>query len=399
MDSIIRRSYHSEILALLGKGAIVVLTGHRRAGKSCVLEELVGTLSERGNVVYLDMENPDTSDIRSWESLNEYIKEHLVSGVRNYILIDEVQEIAEFERVLRYYVKQEGVDIIVTGSNARMLSSEIATLFSGRYFRVHIQGLDYGEYLQFNDLEDSDAAMQSYLQWGGLPFLHQVSLEDTRTRRDYLSSIYDTIFIKDIVTRRKVRNVTMLDNLARFVADNTGKVFSPNSIAKYLKGGASSVAASTVGEYMGYFCEAYLIDKVRRYDIRGKRIFEQQEKYYFEDIGIRNILCADKRNVDIEKVLENVVYLQLRRNGYDVFVGQLDGKEIDFVARRGDDTAYYQVALSVRSEETYTREFGNLKLISDNHPKYVVTLDPAAPLMNDAGIRSLPLRDFLLNAV
>ena len=396
MDSIIRRSYHSEILDLLGKGAIVVLTGHRRAGKSCVLEELVGTLSERGNVIYLDMENPDTFDILSWESLNEYIKGHLVSGIRNYILIDEVQEIVEFERVLRYYVKQEGVDIIVTGSNARMLSSEIATLFSGRYFRVHIQGLDYGEYLRFNDVEDSDASVGSYLQWGGLPFLHRIAPEDTRTRRDYLDSIYDTIFIKDIVTRYKVRNVTMLDNLARFIADNTGKVFSPNSIAKYLKGGVSSVAASTVGEYMGYFCEAYLIDKVRRYDIRGKRIFEQQEKYYFEDVGIRNILCADKRNVDLEKVLENVVFLQLKRRGYDVYVGQLDGKEIDFVARRGEETAYYQVSLSIRSEETYAREFGNLKLISDNYPKYVVTMDSAAPLVNDSGIRALSLRDFLL---
>lgn len=396
MDSIIRRSYHSEILDLLGKGAIVVLTGHRRAGKSCVLEELVGTLSERGNVIYLDMENPDTFDILSWESLNEYIKDHLVSGIRNYILIDEVQEIVEFERVLRYYVKQEGVDIIVTGSNARMLSSEIATLFSGRYFRVHIQGLDYGEYLRFNDVEDSDASVGSYLQWGGLPFLHRIAPEDTRTRRDYLDSIYDTIFIKDIVTRYRVRNVTMLDNLARFIADNTGKVFSPNSIAKYLKGGVSSVAASTVGEYMGYFCEAYLIDKVRRYDIRGKRIFEQQEKYYFEDVGIRNILCADKRNVDLEKVLENVVYLQLKRRGYDVYVGQLDGKEIDFVARRGEETAYYQVSLSIRSEETYAREFGNLKLISDNYPKYVVTMDSAALLVNDSGIRALSLRDFLL---
>ena len=396
MDSIVRRSYHSEILDLLGKGAIVVLTGHRRAGKSCVLEELVGTLSERGNVIYLDMENPDTFDIRSWESLNEYIKGHLASDIRNYILIDEVQEIAEFERVLRYYVKQEGVDIIVTGSNARMLSSEIATLFSGRYFRVHIQGLDYGEYLRFNDVEDSDASVGFYLQWGGLPFLHRIAPEDTRTRRDYLDSIYDTIFIKDIVTRYKVRNVTMLDNLARFIADNTGKVFSPNSIAKYLKGGVSSVAASTVGEYMGYFCEAYLIDKVRRYDIRGKRMFEQQEKYYFEDVGIRNILCADKRNVDLEKVLENVVYLQLKRRGYDVYVGQLDGKEIDFVARRGEETAYYQVSLSIRSEETYAREFGNLKLISDNYPKYVVTMDSAAPLVNDSGIRALSLRDFLL---
>ena len=264
MDTIFTRSYHSEILGLLGKGAVVVLTGHRRAGKSCVLERLAGALSEKGTVIYLDMENPDYADIHSWESLNDYIKRHLSSAGRNFILIDEVQEIAAFERVLRYYIKQDGIDIIVTGSNAQMLSSEIATMFAGRYFRVHIQSLNYEEHLVFNRLDDSDTALNSYLQWGGLPFLHQIAMEDVRTRRDYLSSIYDTIFVKDIVTRHKVRNVTVLDNLARFVADNSGKLFSPNSIARYLKGNATSIAANTVGEYMDYFCEAYLIDRVRR---------------------------------------------------------------------------------------------------------------------------------------
>lgn len=398
MASVIGRSYQTEIQNLLGKGIAIVLTGHRRAGKSCILEGLAAALSGSGNVIYMDMENPDLAEIRSWEPLNEYIKQHLSRNTHNYILIDEVQEIDGFERVLRYYIKQEGIDIIVTGSNAGIFSSEIATKFSGRYMRVHIQGLDYGEYLLFHHLEDSDEAMLSYLQWGGLPFLRRIPSEDIRARRNYLESIYDTIFVKDIVTRKKIRNVTVLDNLARFVADNTGKVFSANSIAGYLKNiPTSSVAANTVGEYMSSFCEAYLIDRVHRYDIRGKRIFEQQEKYYFEDIGIRNMLCADKRNVDLEKVLENVVYLQLKRRGYDVYVGQLDGKEIDFVARRGDETAYYQVALSISSEETYAREFGNLKLIADNHPKYVVTMDPAAALINDSGIRALPLRKFLLD--
>ena len=396
MASVIERSYQTEIQNLLGKGIAIVLTGHRRAGKSCILEGLAAALSGNGNVIYMDMENPAQAEIRSWESLNEYISLHLSRNTRNFILIDEVQEIDGFERVLRYYIKQEGIDIIVTGSNAGMFSSEIATKLSGRYMRVHVQGLDYGEYLLFHHLEDSDEAMLSYLQWGGLPFLRRIPSEDIRARRNYLESIYDTIFVKDIVTRKKIRNVTVLDNLARFVADNTGKVFSANSIAGYLKNiPTSSVAANTVGEYMSSFCEAYLIDRVHRYDIRGKRIFEQQEKYYFEDIGIRNMLCADKRNVDLEKVLENVVYLQLKRRGYDVYVGQLDGKEIDFVARRGDETAYYQVALSISSEETYAREFGNLKLIADNYPKYVVTMDPAAALINDSGIRALPLRKFL----
>ena len=395
MDLIIRGSYQLEILNLLGKGAAVVLTGHRRAGKSCVLEGLVSTLAPKGNVVYLDMEDPAHADIRSWESLDTFVRNSLVADRHNYILIDEVQEIPEFERVLRYYIKLEGVDIIVTGSNAKMLSGEIATLLAGRYFRVHIQSLDYSEFLQFYRMEDSDVTLAAYLRWGGLPFLRQIPLSDERVRRDYLGSIYDTIFVKDVVSRRPVRNVTLLDNLARFVADNTGKIFSSNSIAKYLKGKETTVAANTVGEYMEGFCDAYLIDKVRRYDIRGKRLFEQQEKYYFEDVGIRNILCSDKRRIDFEKVLENVVYLKLKRSGYEVYVGQLDGKEIDFVARKGEDIRYFQVALSISSAETYEREFGNLKQIADNYPKSVITMDPAVSLINDSGIKAIPLREFL----
>lgn len=396
MNLIIRESYQSEILNLLGKGAVIVLTGHRRAGKSCILEGLASALPSKGHVIYLDMENPVHADIRSWEALNSFVRDSLDKERHNYILIDEIQEIPEFERVLRYYIKQENIDIIVTGSNAQMLSSEIATLLAGRYFRVHIQSLDYPEYLLFNQTKDSDEALAAYLRWGGLPFLSQIPLADERVRRDYLNSIFDTIFIKDIVSRRQIRNITMLENLARFVADNTGKIFSSNSIAKYLKGKDSPVAANTIGEYMDSFCDTYLMDKVRRYDIRGKRLFEQQEKYYFEDIGIRNILCSDKRTIDLEKVMENIVYLKLKRSGSEVYVGQLDGKEIDFVAKKDGETRYYQVALHISSQDTYEREFGNLKLIADHYPKYVITLDPAAKLINDSGIRALSLREFLL---
>ena len=224
----------------------------------------------------------------------------------------------------------------------------------------------------------------------------QIPMADTKVRTDYLGSIYDTIFVKDVITRRKVRNVTLMDNLARFVADNTGKIFSANSIAKYLKGKENPVSTNTVAEYMDAWCESYMIDKVKRFDIKGKLVFEQQEKYYFEDIGIRNYLCKDKRNIDIEKLLENVVYLKLKNSGFDVFVGQINGKEIDFVARRGTETMYVQVSMSITDDATYQREFGNLKLIRDNYPKYIVTLDPNATLVNDNGIITCTMRDFLL---
>ena len=356
------------------------------------------------------MENPENADLASFRELSEKIKGAVVEGKRNYVLIDEVQEVAEFEKALRYWVKQDGVDVIVTGSNAAMLSSDIANSFAGRYHRVHVSSLDYREFLLFYGLEDSDNAFSQYLRWGGLPFLYRIPLEDERTRTEYLGSIYDTIFVKDIVRRKNVRNVSLLDNLAKFVADNSGKVFSANSIAKYLKGNVEvqpalskgkinsvAVSANTVGEYMDAFCDTYMIDRVKRYDIKGKSVFEQQDKYYFEDLGLRNYLCRDKRSLDVEKVLEGAVYLKLKRSGYEVYMGQLSGKEIDFVARRGDEVIYVQVALQVSSAETYEREFGNLKLIKDNDPKYVVTMDPNVGLIHDSGIVACSARQFLLD--
>ena len=399
MERIKRSDYLQLVYSYLGKGEAVVLTGHRRAGKSCILELLAVELAVEGNVIYIDMENPENADLATFRELSEKIKEAVVEGRRNYVLIDEVQEVEEFEKALRYWVKQNNVDVVVTGSNAAMLSSDIASSFAGRYHRVHVSSLDFREFLQFYGLEDSDNAFSSYLRWGGLPFLYRIPLEDERTRTEYLGSIYDTIFVKDIVRRKNVRNVSLLDNLARFVADNSGKVFSANSISKYLKGSNLAVSANTVGEYVDALCDTYMIDRVKRYDIKGKSIFEQQDKYYFEDLGLRNYLCRDKRSLDVEKVLEGAVYLKLKRSGYDVYVGQLNGKEIDFVARRGDELIYVQVALQVSGQESYEREFGNLKLIKDNYPKYVVTMDPNVGLIHDSGIVACSARQYLLDFI
>ena len=221
MERIKRSGYLQMVYDYLGKGEAVVLTGHRRAGKSCILELLATELSVVGNVIYIDMENPENAYLTTFRELSEKIRVSIVDGKHNYVLIDEVQEIESFEKALRYWVKQDDVDVVVTGSNAAMLSSDIASSFSGRYYRVHISSLDYREYLLFYGLEDSDNAFSSYLRWGGLPFLYRIPLEDERTRTEYLGSIYDTIFVKDIVRRRNIRNVSLLDNLTRFVADNS----------------------------------------------------------------------------------------------------------------------------------------------------------------------------------
>ena len=397
MERIDRKEYNNRVVGLLGKGEVIVLTGHRRAGKSCILESISDILQKKGNVMFLDMENPDNSKIKNYEDLNLWIKEHCKKNKHNYLLIDEVQEIIEFEKALRWWIKQDKMDIIVTGSNAMMLSSDIASTFAGRYFQVHIYSLSYSEFLLFHNLQHSQQALVAYLRWGGLPFLKNIPAEDTRTRADYLCSIYDTIFVRDILNRKQIRNTAFIDNLARFVADNSGKLFSSNSIAKFMKGKGISVSSNTISDYMDTLCATYMIDRVERYDIKGKKIFEQQEKYYFEELGIRNYLCRSIRQWDLEKVLENAVYIKLRMMGYNVYVGQFEGKEIDFVAKRGDEMAYYQVSLQISNSETYEREFGNLKLIKDNYPKYVITMDALASLSNDDGIRVLPAGDFLLN--
>ena len=397
MERIDREEYNNRVVGLLGKGEVIVLTGHRRAGKSCILESISDILQKKGNVMFLDMENPDNSQIKNYEDLNLWIKEHCKKNRHNYLLIDEVQEIIEFEKALRWWIKQDKMDIIVTGSNAMMLSSDIASTFAGRYFQVHIYSLSYSEFLLFHNLQHSQQALVAYLRWGGLPFLKNIPAEDTRTRADYLCSIYDTIFVRDILNRKQIRNTAFIDNLARFVADNSGKLFSSNSIAKFMKEKGISVSSNTISDYMDTLCATYMIDRVERYDIKGKKIFEQQEKYYFEELGIRNYLCRSIRQWDLEKVLENAVYIKLRMMGYNVYVGQFEGKEIDFVAKRGDEMAYYQVSLQISNSETYEREFGNLKLIKDNYPKYVITMDALASLSNDDGIRVLPAGDFLLN--
>lgn len=380
----------------MGKGNAIVLVGHRRAGKSIILKRLSTDFEMQGNVIFIDMEDPDFSSIRNSFDLNEFIKGKRSSSKHNYLLIDEVQEIDAFEKTLRFWAKQDDFDVIVTGSNAYLLSSEIATLFAGRHTSTKIYGLSYEEFLEFYQLSENEESFVEYMKWGGLPFLHKIPLSDERSRTDYLGDIYNTIFVKDILTRHKIRNVNLLNNLAGFIAENCGKLFSPNSIAKFLKNDASAVTANTISEYMGYLCETYLIDKVERYDIKGKKVFEQQEKYYFEDIGIRNYLCRNKRSFDVEKIMENLVYLHLKQLGYDVYVGQLNGKEVDFVAKRGDDVRYYQVSKAISSEETYEREYGNLRLIQDNYPKFVITMDPTATLSNEEGIQTILLRKFLM---
>lgn len=394
---IIRQNYLDKIEKYLGKEYIIVLVGQRRIGKSTILRLFKDLKSAEPNVnvIYVDKEKREFDSIRTYQDLNAYIDSHFIAGKHNYILVDEIQEIAEFERTVRSYRTEPGTDVIITGSNSNMLSSELSTLIGGRYKEIYIQALSYGEFMQFHQLDDSDATLALYIQYGGLPGLAKAGLDETDAR-EYQRDIYNTVLLKDVVRRNNIRNVAFLENLVKFIADNTGKLISANGISKYMKSQGESITPTVVSNYARALCEAYMIHRINRYDIHGKRLFESNDKFYFEDNGIRNALAGGTREGDIEKVIENVVYNHLQRLGYSVTVGQLQAGEIDFVCEKPEGKRIYvQASYVIADEATRTREFGNLRSIKDNYPKYVISMTPLVTKADDNGITHLHLRRFL----
>lgn len=397
MKLILRKSYLDRIASLLGHNLIVCITGQRRVGKSSIMRTLAETLREKkdAQILFIDKEKSEFESIHNFNDLNAYIDAQLHPNKHNLILIDEVQMIDGFERSLCNYYDRDGVDIVVTGSNAKLFSGELATLLSGRYMEVHVQSLSYEEFLEFHHLDDNNDSLVKYLNVGGLPNLALLPIDNKEIVNDYLSSIYNTIVLKDILQREQVRNVAFLENLSRFIADNIGKLFSPNSISKFLQHEKESINPPLVRAYMGFLCNAYILNKVSRYDISGKQLLTTNEKYYFEDLGLRNMLTSGRRAIDIEKIIENAVYLHLLRMGYKVYVGTLKNSEIDFVATKGEETVYLQATYLLSEESTIQREFGNLLEINNNYPKYVVSMDPFQTESNYEGIKHLHLRNFL----
>ena len=334
MATIRRQSYIDKIEKYLGKETIIVLVGQRRVGKSCILKMIRDDkmADSDNNVIYIDKEKWQYDAIQTYKDLNEYIERYWVNDKHNYILIDEVQDIEEFERSVRSFRTEPNTDIIITGSNARMLSNELSTLIGGRYKEIYIQSLSYNEFLEFHNLSDNDESLSLYIQYGGMPGLAKIGLEEDDAR-EYQIDIYHTVLLKDVIMRNQIRNVPFLENLVRFLADNIGKLISANSIAKYMKSQGESITSSVVINYISFLCEAYILHKVNRYDIHGKRVFENNDKFYFEDNGVRNAIAGGTREGDIEKVIENIIYEHLIRLGYQVYVGQLQAGEIGSVNR------------------------------------------------------------------
>ena len=397
MENIIRKPYLDKIEQALGKDIIIVLVGQRRIGKSYLLMQLRDEKAEDGsaNIIYVDKEKKEFDDIRDYHDLNAFIDGHRVKGKTNYILVDEIQDIAEFERTVRSYREDPDTEIVITGSNSLMLSSELTTLIGGRYKEIYVQALSYNEFLTFHQLPDNDDSLAKYINFGGLPGLQKIGLDENDVR-EYQQDVLNTVLLKDVIMRNNIRNPVFLDNLIRFLADNTGKIISANSISKFMRSQGQSITSTAVINYIKALCETYVIHKVNRYDIHGKRLFESNDKYYFEDNGIRNCLGGGNREGDIEKVMENVVYNHLVRLGYEVTVGQLQASEIDFVCSKPTgERVYVQVAYIIADEATRQREFGNLRAIHDNYPKYVISMTPLVTRSNDGGIIHLNLRKFL----
>lgn len=400
MEIIIRESYLSHIISHLNRGMMIILIGQRRVGKSFMLRQVQNWLKENrpgATVVYINKELRDFSHINNAAELYEYVSPQFEEGGDNYLLIDEVQDIEGYENALRSLQAEERCQIIATGSNAYIFSSELSTRLAGRYIEIPIYGLSYSEFLEFHGLSDSDESLNAYLRVGSLPGLRMYDIEEELQIRDYLQGVYNTIMMRDIVAREKIRNVPFMENLSHFLADNEGKLISTYSIVKFMKSQGEKISDIITTTYISYLCKALLINPVTRYDIHGKKLFEQIYKYYFADHGLRNYLCGFNIRGSIEKVMENVVYLHLLASGYKVNVGILRAGEVDFVAIKGDKTIYVQVSYLLASEETVKREFGNLATIKDNYPKYVVSMDPVSGgLPSYPGIIHVHLRKFLL---
>lgn len=399
MKIIDRPLYIDRITRRLNKGMMLVLVGQRRVGKSFLLRLLknwIETNRPSANIAYINKEFKDFDEIKNSDQLYAYVTDRLPENGENYLLVDEVQDIEGYEDALRSLYAEERCQIVVTGSNAYIFSSELSTRLSGRYMEIPVYSLGYEEFLNFHNLDNSEETLRHYLMVGGLPGLARCDTYDEAELRDYLQGVYNTVLMKDIVLRQHLRNIPFLENLSSFLADNIGKLISINSIAKYMKGRGEKISESSVGDYIRFICDSLLTREVPRFDIHGKRLFESIGKYYFSDHGLRNLLCGFNLIGSIEKIMENVVYNHLLIRGWNVTVGVLRAGEIDFVAMRGSERMYVQVAYLLASGETVEREFGNLKAIKDNYPKIVVSLDPVGGELSPyPGIRHYPLREFL----
>jgi hypothetical protein len=395
-DIQLRTAYIDRVKPFIGKKIIKVFTGQRRVGKSYLLFQLIQLIQKqepKAEILYINKEDLAFTTIKTALELNDYVLAHKSKQRKTYVFIDEIQEIRHFEEALRSLLLHNDIDLYCTGSNANLLSGDVAGLLSGRSIEITVYSLSYVEFLLFHKLTNTPQSLEKYIKYGGLPYLKHLELTDSIVF-EYLKNIYGTIVYRDIINRYAVRNVTFLEQLTLFLAGNVGSLFSAKKISDFLKSQNVNIAPNQVQTYIQYLVNAFLIHKVQRYDIIGKRVFEFGEKFYFENLGIRHGLWG-YRPEDRGKIIENVVYNHLLFKGYSVKVGALNDLEIDFVCEKEGEKRYIQVALTANETKTIEREFGNLQKISDNYSKEVITLDDFQGNTFE-GIKQTNLRSFLI---
>ena len=393
-----REEYLNKLIALKDKKIIKVVTGVRRCGKSKLLEMYRKWLLEQGveeeRIVSINFEDLDFEDLTDYKKLHTYLKEHLVKDNMTYIFLDEIQNVEQFPKVVDSLYIKDNVDIYITGSNAHMLSSEIATLLSGRYIQIEMLPLSFKEYMiSTGSMNDRGIKYVDYLQNSSFPYTLELEGQSDEIR-SYLEGLYNTIVVKDIINHSKISEPMMLKSILKFIFDNIGNPLSSKNIADTMTSSGRRIDTRTVEKYLDALTESYIIYQAKRYNIKGKQYLKTLEKYYVVDIGLRLMLFGSKQ-IDAGRILENIVYLELLRRGYDVYVGKVDEFEVDFVAQNGKGTTYFQVALSVRDEKTLDRELRSLRAIKDHYPKILLTMDDDPEVHYD-GIRRINARDWLL---
>lgn len=398
MHMIARDEYLQKLIDLRDTDLIKVLTGIRRCGKSTLFKLYQDYLKSNGvsneQIISINFEDLAYEELLNYRSLYDHVKSRLISEKMNYVFLDEIQAVDQFQKAADSLYIQDNVDLYITGSNASLLSGDLATLLSGRYVEIAMMPLSFKEYVSAQTDKSSISELYSKYRKNS-SFPGAVEISSHGKLREYLSGIYNTIVLKDIVARYNIQDVSMLDSIIRFMFDNIGNICSSRKIAGALASSGRKVSANTVERYLSAMTSSYILYQARRYDLKGKQYLASGEKYYVADIGLRNYLLGDKA-ADLGHILENIVFLELLRRGNDVYIGKVGNSEVDFIAVGEEGTAYYQVAATVREESTLNRELAPLDMIQDHNPKYLLTLDDDPPMFHN-GIRQINALDWLLS--
>lgn len=398
-ETIYRKEYMEKLASYREKRIIKVLTGIRRSGKSTILNEFKKKLIDEGisekNIVSINFEDNSNNELLDPNKLHNYIIDKTDKNCMNYIFLDEIQNVNNFQKCVDSLFLRDYLDIYITGSNSYMLSGELATYLTGRYIQIHILPLSFKEYLSYYGEKDELKKYNEYITYGGFPYL--INLDKPEEKIDYLDSIYNTVIMKDVIGRKKINDPLILESICRFLFDNIGSNVSTKKISDTLSSYGRKNSVHTIEEYLTALLDSYILYKVNRFDIKGKQLLKTQEKYYLSDLGLRTYLLGRSYNKDLGHILENVVFLELKRRGYRVYIGKNDTTEVDFVVEAEDEYVYIQVALSVRDKQTLKRELKPLDNISDHFKKYIITLDYDTNNYN--GIKQISAIDFLLERV